>query len=243
MPTPSRTHLPIKQYIADSQVLEGDGIEEDTDAALARLPAPALRGTFAKAYELLCRLVSEIGWDELLKTRSTVFVMEEEYRNQKAQVVAESMDGEPQVNGVEHEASVRDSLATAVDGKAADDDNDDNASTRGMVSPSRQSTSTEPEVDAKARASTDSTTEPEEPVSAQAEALNGMKTTGFANGSGGVNKPTRAAASEADEAEDEYRKNHVKADATALNSKRLCERWLDNMFMCLYEVWLPAFQP
>lgn len=52
--------------------------------ALLRLPAPALRGTFAKAYALLTRLVSQIGWDELLKCRSSVFVMEEEYRMQKA---------------------------------------------------------------------------------------------------------------------------------------------------------------
>ncbi len=54
------------------------------DVALLRLPAPSLRGTFAKAYSLLTRLVAKIGWDELLKCRSSVFVMEEEYRMQKA---------------------------------------------------------------------------------------------------------------------------------------------------------------
>lgn len=48
-----------------------------------RLPAPGLRGTFAKAYHLLTLLVAKIGWDELLKTRSVVFVMEEEYRLHK----------------------------------------------------------------------------------------------------------------------------------------------------------------
>jgi len=51
--------------------------------ALLRLPAPGLRGTFAKAYHLLTLLASKIGWDELLKTRSEVFVMEEEYRLHK----------------------------------------------------------------------------------------------------------------------------------------------------------------
>lgn len=51
--------------------------------ALLRLPAPGLRGTFAKAYHLLTLLTSKIGWDELLKTRSQVFVMEEEYRLHK----------------------------------------------------------------------------------------------------------------------------------------------------------------
>ena len=54
------------------------------DVALLRLPAPSLRGTFAKAYALLTLLVAKIGWDELLKCRSSVFVMEEEYRKQKA---------------------------------------------------------------------------------------------------------------------------------------------------------------
>jgi len=54
------------------------------DVALLRLPAPSLRGTFAKAYSLLTKLVAKIGWDELLKCRSSVFVMEEEYRMQKA---------------------------------------------------------------------------------------------------------------------------------------------------------------
>ncbi|CAI2162056.1 16777_t:CDS:10 [Funneliformis geosporum] len=57
---------------------------ESADVALLRLPAPSLRGTFAKAYSLLTSLVAKIGWDELLKCRSSVFVMEEEYRMQKA---------------------------------------------------------------------------------------------------------------------------------------------------------------
>lgn len=53
------------------------------DIALLRLPAPSLRGTFAKAYALLTRLAAEVGWDELLRKRSAVFVMEEEYRSVK----------------------------------------------------------------------------------------------------------------------------------------------------------------
>ena len=53
------------------------------DVTLRRLPAPGLRGTFAKAYALLTSIVSKIGWDEMLKIRSIVFVMEEEYRMHK----------------------------------------------------------------------------------------------------------------------------------------------------------------
>ncbi|KAK9719239.1 bud site selection protein, variant 2 [Basidiobolus ranarum] len=86
MPQPLKVHLPTK--------FEGNyglGPEEDNEkelevqSALVRLPAPSLRGTFAAAYNILTLLVSKIGWDELLRCRSTVFVMEEEYRLQKAQ--------------------------------------------------------------------------------------------------------------------------------------------------------------
>lgn len=86
MPPPARTHLPIKVDIMNSGIMEEDaaGRENEADPNLARLPAPALHGTFAKAYALLTRLASKIGWDDLLKCRSYVFVMEEEYRMQKA---------------------------------------------------------------------------------------------------------------------------------------------------------------
>lgn len=85
MPTPSKSHLPIKGFIAESGLVnEESSRDNEADVALLRLPAPALRGTFSKAYALLTRLVSSIGWDELLKCRSAVFVMEEEYRMQKA---------------------------------------------------------------------------------------------------------------------------------------------------------------
>lgn len=86
MPAPIKTHLPIKVEIMNSGIMEEDaaGRENEADPNLSRLPAPALHGTFAKAYALLTRLASKIGWDDLLKCRSYVFVMEEEYRMQKA---------------------------------------------------------------------------------------------------------------------------------------------------------------
>ncbi|PWN98775.1 chaps-domain-containing protein [Tilletiopsis washingtonensis] len=85
MPTPARSHLPVKAFIAESGLLDEESARDnEADVALLRLPAPALRGTFARAYALLARLTSQIGWDELLKCRSSVFVMEEEYRAQKA---------------------------------------------------------------------------------------------------------------------------------------------------------------
>ena len=47
------------------------------DANLLKLAGPGLHGTFAKAYALLTKINLKIGWDNLLKTRSSVFVMEE----------------------------------------------------------------------------------------------------------------------------------------------------------------------
>lgn len=98
MPAPIKTHLPIKTDILNSGIIEEDaaGRENEIDPNLSRLPAPALHGTFAKAYSLLTRLVSKIGWDNLLKCRSEVFVMEEEYRMQKAK--EDSQKTSPSVN-------------------------------------------------------------------------------------------------------------------------------------------------
>ena len=108
-------------------------MELQADPALLRLPAPGLRGTWARAYSLLTRLVAKIGWDELLKTRSAVFVMEEEYRMQKAQGDVQPQSAVP--TKVIHEDGTVSSPkhGASLQGKAADDD----ASTRGMVSPTQ----------------------------------------------------------------------------------------------------------
>ena len=85
IPPAARTHFPVPQLAAQCKLLIDESISNDSvDAALLRLPAPALRGTFASAYGILTKLVRKIGWDELLKCRSEVFVMEEEYRTQGA---------------------------------------------------------------------------------------------------------------------------------------------------------------
>jgi cobalamin biosynthesis protein CobT len=102
MPAPMKTHLPIKAEIMNSGIMEEDaaGRENEADPNLSRLPAPALHGTFAKAYALLTRLASKIGWDDLLKCRSQVFVMEEEYRMQKAK--EDTQKSSASINEQEH---------------------------------------------------------------------------------------------------------------------------------------------
>lgn len=83
IPEAARTHFPIRPLAAQSKLLDEDSANDnEADVALLRLPAPALRGTFASAYGILTKLANKIGWDELLKCRSEVFVMEEEYRTQ-----------------------------------------------------------------------------------------------------------------------------------------------------------------
>ncbi|KAI9283477.1 Chs5p-Arf1p-binding proteins-domain-containing protein [Umbelopsis sp. AD052] len=80
---PARTHLPIKLALLESGLLEHEIRDPESDPNLLRLPAAALHGTFLQAYSLLTKLASKIGWDELLRARSDVFVMEEEYRKAK----------------------------------------------------------------------------------------------------------------------------------------------------------------
>lgn len=84
MPMPVRAH-----FIVKPDPLTGERINEldpETDGgSLPRLAGAHLKGTFARAYAKLSRMASVIGWDELLKFRSQVFVMEEEYRQVKAE--------------------------------------------------------------------------------------------------------------------------------------------------------------
>ncbi|KAJ3143095.1 hypothetical protein HK100_011394 [Physocladia obscura] len=106
MPPPARTHLPLRPdprpdelatalptsggssggigSLANSADELSDPRENQVHPELARLPALSLRGTFSSAYALLIQIVGETGWDELLKFRSRVFVMEEEYRIHRA---------------------------------------------------------------------------------------------------------------------------------------------------------------
>ncbi|KAG0638358.1 Chs5p-Arf1p-binding proteins-domain-containing protein [Tuber brumale] len=86
MPQPTKMHLPVlAESVLDEMSDESHDPKHDKlDAALLKLPAASLKGTFAKAYKLLTEITSQIGWDMLLKYRSNVFVMEEEYRFEKS---------------------------------------------------------------------------------------------------------------------------------------------------------------
>lgn len=85
MPEPSRILLPV---LPDSNFDEIDeappGLEnEPVHPSLRKLHAAGYKGTFLKAYSILTEITAKIGWDQLLRIRSQVFVMEEEYRTEK----------------------------------------------------------------------------------------------------------------------------------------------------------------
>jgi len=85
MPEPARVMLPV---LPESMLDEIDETSQGYDSelvhpSLRKLHAAGYKGTFLKAYSLLTEITAKIGWDQLLKIRSQVFVMEEEYRSEK----------------------------------------------------------------------------------------------------------------------------------------------------------------
>lgn len=85
MPEPREVHLPT---LPETRLDEIDSepesrFTEQVDASLLGLRASGYRGTFKQAYKILTEMTAKIGWDQLLKIRSNVFVMEDEYRTEK----------------------------------------------------------------------------------------------------------------------------------------------------------------
>ena len=278
MPTPWRTHLPMRSWVEESGILEEGQKDEETDVALQRLPAPSLKGTFAHAYSILAKLVSHIGWDELLKARSCVFVMEEEYRMQKAQTDIRSAglsDGGGELNGNANTEgdvdTIRDSGYESTKGK--EKEADDNASTHAIVSSTDGEGEAHPNADEDEdknpplspgipmiKVSSESDTERElaerkgegEEKEKETEKEADVKEAPDENGVGdvktnGVDHPpplevtAPLQAAVPDEKDDPKSPIDVLEEATqdsgfSFANKRLCERWLDNLFMCLYEV-------
>lgn len=118
LPEPRDVHLPT---LPETRLDEIDSepeskYGEQVHASLLSLRAAGYKGTFKHAYSILTEMTAKIGWDQLLKIRSNVFVMEEEYRSEKQPPIGQtetptrrtaSTDGlrgspNPQANGDEH---------------------------------------------------------------------------------------------------------------------------------------------
>ncbi len=88
MPEPRDVHLPT---LPETRLDEIDSepesrYGEQVHPSLIGLRAAQYKGTFKHAYSILTEMTAKIGWDQLLRIRSSVFVMEEEYRSEKQPV-------------------------------------------------------------------------------------------------------------------------------------------------------------
>ncbi|EAQ87675.1 conserved hypothetical protein [Chaetomium globosum CBS 148.51] len=188
MPEPRDIHLPTLQ---ETRLDEIDSepesrYSEQVDPSLLNLRAAAYRGTFKHAYSILTEMTAKIGWDQLLKIRSNVFVMEDEYRekqestsypkNRNASTDALRGTPDPTINGAASEAG-------------GDEEKEDSESAAQTLAPGNRAEDIE-------RPS--SAVDPDE-----------------------VKKGDDSGSKE----------DHF----SRLNNKRLCERWLDSLFMVLYE--------
>lgn len=195
LPEPLRISLPLSPETMCDEIDDAGAVGGQTDLVhptLRRLGAASYKGTFQKAYMLLTEITKRIGWDQLLKIRSQVFVMEEEYRSER------------QAPSVQPSGS-RNASTTAIKGPETPQPN-------GHGSPSETAQAD------------DETDEPQAADSLTADVSKPSHTvTVHATATSGPDTPQPPPA---DPAHQTY---------TQFRHKRLCERWLDNLFMVLYE--------
>ena len=206
MPDPARVVLPV---LPESMLDEIDESQQAYDSemvhpSLRKLHAAGYKGTFLKAYSLLTEITAKIGWDQLLKIRSQVFVMEEEYRSEKQTGTTSASSGNRNASTVAlHTASPKVNGAGLANEAGHLDAGDDHTE----PSPLGSSTAEERHTDG--------------PRNAQ-------------EADESVEKPNHTITSE----EVKATKDESVTSPTEFNHfryKRLCERWLDNLFMVLYE--------
>ncbi|KAM3066375.1 bud site selection protein [Clarireedia jacksonii] len=193
MPEPKEIHLPT---LPETRLDEIDSereskYSEQVHPSLLSLRAAQYKGTFKHAYSILTEMTAKIGWDQLLKIRSNVFVMEEEYRSEKQPPAGQQ--GEPTKRSASTDV-LRGSPGPHVNG---DDHSDDGKSANGD--------STAPVVAENTNAADESVEKPPHTVAVE-EVKSGKE--------------------ESDPTEEQL---------SRFNNKRLCERWLDSLFMVLYE--------
>ena len=214
LPEPARIFLPV---LPDANLDELDESQHATDGelihpSLRKLHAAGYKGTFLKAYSLLTEITAKIGWDQLLKIRSHVFVMEEEYRTGK------------QTPSVQKSAPKSNASTTALRSPSPDHDAGGGDVEKAPVNGRQMTNGSE----------------------VNGEALNSELAAAES-----IEKPEHTIASEVVKAgSDEVWiclphtlstvADFTQADPThpsssLMHNKRLCERWLDNLFMVLYE--------
>ncbi|KAI1982502.1 bud site selection protein [Ophidiomyces ophidiicola] len=205
MPQPSRILLPVLPESVLDEIDEGQPKAGDphdiVNPILRKLHASSYQGTFLKAYSLLTKIAAAIGWDQLLKVRSEVFVMEEEYRVERHAGASRTTPNNNNASTVAlHEAST---AGSDVNGNEKNDpglsEENPNFKTKNEALETNGNT--------------------EEP--------------NYQEVGSEIEKPEQSMASEVVKSGGED--PEVSNTYTQFHNKRLCERWLDNLFMVLYE--------
>ncbi|KAI1911119.1 bud site selection protein [Ophidiomyces ophidiicola] len=205
MPQPSRILLPVLPESVLDEIDEGQPKAGDphdiVNPILRKLHASSYQGTFLKAYSLLTKIAAAIGWDQLLKVRSEVFVMEEEYRVERHAGASRTTPNNNNASTVAlHEAST---AGSDVNGNEKNDPG---------LSEENPNFKTKDE----ALETNGNTEEPN-----------------YQEVGSEIEKPEQSMASEVVKSGGED--PEVSNTYTQFHNKRLCERWLDNLFMVLYE--------
>ena len=195
LPEPAKVSLPLApETICDEIDDAGAAPESDSvHPTLRRLSAANYRGTFHKAYMLLTEITKKIGWDQLLKIRSQVFVMEEEYRHEKQTVGSNS----------------RNASTVALRGT-------DTPQPNGHGEP----------------------TEADQEEAEGSQQPNGEPTAASSHLDPDVSKPSHSITVRTNSETPQPQPpgaDPLHLQYTQFQHKRLCERWLDNLFMVLYE--------
>ncbi|KAL8825550.1 MAG: hypothetical protein Q9170_007752 [Blastenia crenularia] len=204
MPEATRILLPVLPESMLDEIDETSGTYDEVHPSLRKLHAAGYKGTFLKAYSILTEITAKIGWDQLLKIRSQVFVMEEEYRSEKQTVTS-------------------------------DHTSNPNASTtalRGTPSPGLNGTNSDSQPNGEAYSAVDD----EETINDRQSALTSPPDSATIVDES-IEKPEHTITPEVVKSgnEDTLDSSETNAKYTQFYNKRLCERWLDNLFMVLYE--------
>lgn len=228
MPEPKDVFLPT---LPETRLDEIDSepesrYSEQVDPSLLNLRAAGYRGTFKQAYSILTEMTAKIGWDQLLKIRSSVFVMEDEYRNDKPELTT------PAKRNASTDALRGTPDPTPANGDATDDDGEDGdeeeeadeKKPKGPETDSLAPTLTPNGQTEDALEKPSSTVDPDEIRKSEGENVRLCHTHRESSIRGIPHLLTPKTQGTNDD-------DHL----SRLNNKRLCERWLDSLFMVLYE--------
>jgi Chs5-Arf1p-binding protein BUD7/BCH1 len=208
MPEPSRILLPLLPESLFDEIDEGQPKQgepyDHVHPSLRKLQAATYQGTFLKAYNLLTEIAKAIGWDQLLRTRSQVFVMEEEYRTERK---------------------------TANSGKTS---SSRNASIVGLSGTPNGATDKESRPDEEEGEADENENDPEASSSSAKPRSNGQIEDSTLDAEKSMHKPEPTVASEVVKSGNED-PDPSHSTYSQFQNKRLCERWLDSLFMGLYE--------